>query len=117
MSIVTVTEARDYLRLAHAHDDVLLQILLDGAEEEAKRFMNRTQLPTLPQDYPPLLDSNGDELPELTPGNDNPLAADVRIAIYLLVQCRFEALRPEDLPRMRAAAESLLMPYRVGLGL
>lgn len=116
MSIVTVAEARAYLRLPHTSDDVLLQALLDGAEEEAKRFMGRTQLPTLPQDYPPLLDSSGAVLPEVVP-NAGTLAADVRIAIYLLVQSRFEAVKPEDMARIRQAAEVLLMPYRVGLGL
>ena len=116
MSIVTVAEARAYLRLPHDHEDVLLQALLDGAEEEAKRFTGRSQLPTLPQDYPPLIDSSGTVLPEVVPASNN-LAPDVRIAIYLLVQSRFEALKPEDMARIRQAAEVLLMPYRVGLGL
>jgi hypothetical protein len=109
VSVVTVDEIRAFLRIIHTDDDVLLQTLIDGAEDEAKRFLNRTELATLPLDYP---SSSSEDVPS----SEDPIAPSVRIAIYYLVQSKYEGTKPDDIPKIRASAESLLMPYRTELG-
>lgn len=52
MSTIDLQVAKRRLRVIHNADDEDLQQALDGAEQEALRYMNRTQLPTLPQDFP-----------------------------------------------------------------
>lgn len=116
MSAVTVEEIRAFLRIIHTDDDDLLQILIDGAEDEAKRFVNRTQLPTLPLDYPPVYNSSSSEIPEDVPSSEDPIAPSVRMAIYYLVQSKYEGTKPEDVARIRQSAETLLWPYRTELG-
>lgn len=110
MSIVTVEEIRAFLRIIHTDDDDLLQTLIDAAEDEAKRFCNRSQLPTLPLEYP------GESSSEEVPSSEDPIAPSVRIAVYYLVQSKYEGAKPEDALRMRHAAETLLWPYRSELG-
>jgi len=116
LSEVTVLEVKQFLRIIHAGDDLLLQTLIDAAEDEARRYLNRDQLATLPLDYPPIYDSSSSEIPEPVPGPGDPIAPSVRIAIYYLVQCKYENTKPDDIPKMRAAAETLLQPYRTLLG-
>lgn len=116
MSTISVAEVKEALRVTHSSDDALLQRLTDGAENEAMRFMNRTQLPTLPQDYPPLCDSEGNPVSEVVPSSEDQVAPDVVTAVFLLVQATYEAVTPDDIAKLRACAETILMPYRVGLG-
>ena len=116
LTAVTVEEIRAFLRIIHTDDDDLLQILIYGAEDEAKRFCNRTQLPTLPLEYPPRYDSSSSLVSEEVPSSEDPIAPSVRIAIYYLVQSKYEGTKPEDVARIRQAAETLLWPYRTELG-
>lgn len=118
MSIVTLDDAKSWLRVIHAADDALIQLTLDGAEAEACRFCNRLQLPTLPLDYPGEYDTDGAFIPstEDVPSSEDPIAPDVKIAVLMLTQAGYEATKPEDRIKMRSAAETILMPYRVGLG-
>lgn len=110
MSYVTIDQAKDFLRVIHTDDDSLIQSLLDAAEEEAKRFLNRSQLPTLPHDFPESSSS------EDVPSDGDPVVADVQVAIMILVQARYEGDTPEHQAAMRRNAETLLMPYRVDIG-
>ena len=95
MSTIDLQVAKRRMRVIHNADDDDLQQALDGAEQEALRYMNRTQLPTLPQDFP-----------------DVPSSEDV----LLLVKASFEATTPDDVAAYREAAEWKLQPYRVGIG-
>ena len=45
VSVTTLAAIKRYLRVTHTSDDTLLQDLLDSAEDEALRFMNRDELP------------------------------------------------------------------------
>lgn len=110
MSQITVAEARAYLRVIGSADNDLLQMLIDGAEQEACRFLNRENLPTLPLEYP--AESSSEEVPS----SEDPVVADVRVAVMHLVQSKYEATKPEDQAKLRGAAEVILMPYRTGLG-
>lgn len=116
MSVITLASVKRFLRVIHSADDVLLQGLVDSAEEEAMRFTNRTQLPTLPVDYPPEYDSSSSEIPEDVPSSEDPIASDVFTAVCLLVKADYEATTPEEITGYRKAAECKLWPYRAMLG-
>lgn len=116
MSIISLATVKAALRVTHSSDDALLQALIDGAEQEAMRYLNRTELPTLPQDYPPLYDSDGNEVAEQVPSSDDPVAPDVVTAIYLLVQAGYDADTADERAKLRSCAETILVPYRIGLG-
>lgn len=116
MSDIALTSVKRYLRVFHSADDLLLQDLLDGAEEEAKRFTNRTQLPTLPVDYPPEFDSSSSEIPEDVPSSEDPVPFDVFCAVCLFVKADYEATTPDEIAGYRKAAETKLWPYRAALG-
>jgi hypothetical protein len=115
MSQITVAEVKQYLRVIHSSDNDLLQTLIDSAEDEACRFLNRENLPTLPLEYPAESSSDAPYSEEV-PSSEDPVAPSVRLAICYLVQRAYEQAKPEDATRMREAAEVLLMPYRRGLG-
>lgn len=88
----TVSQLRQYLRIAHSLDDALLGFLLSAAELEARRFLGLADTEALPD------------------------TDDVRTALYLLVQAHYEGARPDDRLALRRAAEVLLTPYRTGWG-
>ncbi len=110
MSTVTLAEVKRWCRVIHSADDVLLQSLIDQAEDEALRFLNRTHPPTLPADYPESPSS------EETPSSEDPAAASFSKAVCMLVQASYEMPKPEDQTAMRRNAETVLHPYRIGLG-
>ena len=110
MSQVTVEEVKRYLRVTHASDDVLLQELIDAAEQEICRYLNRSELPTLPLEYPE--EGSSEEEPSST----DPVAPDVRIAVITLVKAEYEGQTPEEIARYREAAINKVQPYRVGQG-
>lgn len=110
MSIVTVAEVKAWCRVFHSADDALLQDLIDQAEDEALRFLNRTQAPTLPVDDP------SESSSEQIPSSDDPAAKSYNKAVCLLVQAAYEMPKPEDQAKMRMNAETVLFPYRRNLG-
>lgn len=110
MSQVTLEMVKADLRIIHDDDDLLLQSLIDSAEQECMRFLNRSQLPTLPLEYPS--DSSSEEVPS----DGDPVAPDVVRGVICMVRADYDESDPAKRPQWRAAAESLWMPYRVGLG-
>jgi len=110
VSFVDLATVKAWLRVIHSADDTMLQQLLDGAEDEALRFLNRTQPPTLPVDYPSECES------EQVPSSDDPIAPSFKKAVCILVQAAYEQTDPDKAERMRRNAETVLMPYRRGLG-
>ena len=92
MSIITLADAKSYLDVIHTYDDDKLQNLLDAAEDEAARFLN---------------------VASLTEYTELPWA--IYIGVLLLLQSNYEA-SPDDMPKLRSAAESKLMPYRIEMG-
>lgn len=112
MSYVTLTEVKQALRQTQSSDDDLLQRLIDSAESECLRFLGRTELPTLPLEYPQF--SSNDELisSEEVPSSNDPVAPDVVNGIILMVMADYDGmLEKRDLYRERA--EALWMPYAV----
>lgn len=109
MSILTLASLKLSLPLTHSMDDADLQRLLDGAEAEACRFLNRSGLPTLPYSLP----EPGDV--ETVP-TDSTVAADVRDAVFLLVRSRYDENDGDQIAKYRSAAETMLQPYRTMIG-
>lgn len=109
MSVIALATVKSYLRVTHTSDDDLIQALLDGAEAEAMRFLNRSELPgteyTLPED--------SSSEPDIT--TETTVAPDVVIAVALLVACDYEA-DADERAKLRASAECKLMPYRTEMG-
>ncbi|WP_064746802.1 head-tail connector protein [Lysobacter antibioticus] len=115
MSVIDIAIARSRLRIIGTWSDADLQQALDGAEQEACRFMNRRMLPTLPLEYP---QESSSEAPysEEVPSSDDPVAPDVVEAVLLLVKASFEGTTPEEVGGYRSAAEVKLFPYRAAMG-
>lgn len=92
MSVISLTDAKSYLDVIHNSDDSKLENLLESAEDEAARFLN---------------------VESLTEWTELPWA--IYIGVLLLLQSNYQA-SPDDMPKLRSAAESKLMPYRVEMG-
>lgn len=110
MGIVTLQEAKRWLRVIHSGDDTLITELIEQAEDEALRFLNRTEPPTLPLDYP------SDSSSEDVPSSEDPAARSYAKAVLILVQASYSEPDPDKQAKMRSNAETVLMPYRRGLG-
>lgn len=92
MSVIMLADAKSFLDVIHNSDDGKLQNLLDAAEDEAARFLN--------------VDS-------LTEWSELPFS--IFIGVLMLLQSNYQAT-PDDMPKLRSAAETKLMPYRVEMG-
>jgi len=111
VSEVTVAEFKAFALVIHSEDDALIAILLETAEDECARFLNRAQLATLPLEYP------SESETEEVPSSSDPIAPSVRIAVYLLTQARYEGKDADEMMKVRQAVETILFPYRAELGL
>ena len=103
MSAVSIESVKRDLRIIQNDDDTLLQELIDAAELECLQFLNI--------DYLPGLEPNSEET-----SSELVVFPDVARAIRLIVKGGYEETDVTKLSAYRSAAESLLMPYREGLG-
>lgn len=110
MSYIELQVVKDGLLITHSQDDARLQRILDGAEAEACRYLNRDFLPTLPLEYP--AESSSEE----EPSSEDPVAPDVVEAVLLLCRGSYDGKTPDEIKGYREAAIMKLAPYRVGLG-
>lgn len=92
MSVISLTDAKAFLDVIHDFDDSKLQLLIDAAEDEASKFLNVESLA---------------EWTELPFG--------LIMGVLLMMQANYQA-SPDDIHKLRAAAETKLMPYRVEMG-
>lgn len=97
------------LRVRHDADDQLIFVLTQSAIDECLRFMNRSELPVIPEEPP----EDGED----PWGGDGKIAPSVYAAVFMLVQASYDRMKPEDVELRRRRAETLCMPYRKGLGL
>lgn len=109
--MITIDMIKQDLRIIHDADDSILQIYLNAAIDEALRYMNRTELPTLPYDLPEE-SSTEDE-----PSTGDPIAASVYAAIFLSVRAKYEGMDAAQIEGLRKAFEVLLQPYRTEIGI
>lgn len=91
MSMISLADAKAFLDVIHDEDDVKLQLLLDAAEGEAGDFLNA----------------------DLNSWSELPFA--IVMGTLLILQANYQA-SPDDIPKLRAAAETKLMPHRISLG-
>lgn len=101
MSVLELSKVKSFLDVIHSADDVKLQMLLDGAEDEAAQFMNRADVSEWESEYV----FNSDHV--MPPG--------AMIGILLLTQAAYQA-SPDDAEKLRRAAETKLTPYRLNIG-
>lgn len=113
MSVITVSELQAYLRLSQTTDNSLLQVLIDGAEDEALQYMDRDSLPRTGEECPDECDTSRIDNPV---SEGDTLNASCRIAIYLLVQARYDQATPADMEAMRVSAFRVLDPFRCRRG-
>lgn len=93
--MIALEEAKGFLDVIHDADDAKLQLLLDGAIDEALSYMN---IGDASEVWP-------DEVP-----------ASVKVGVLLLLQASYQS-SPEDLVTLRTAAEVKLRAYREMVGL
>jgi hypothetical protein len=98
VSIISLAQAKQFLDVIHDADDDKLQILLDAAEDEACQFLGMESLAML-------VDQATSKLP-----------ASITMAVMILLQANYQAA-PDDVPKLRNAAEIKLTPYRSGWGI
>lgn len=101
MGVINLEIAKSYLDVIHSADDVKLQLLLDGAEDEAAQFMNRSNLTEWDSD----IEIDSDYL----------MPKSVVIGVMLLLQGNYQA-GVDEIDKLRRAAETKLMPYRLQMG-
>lgn len=107
MSLIALAEAKGFLDVIHSADDTKLQLLLDGAEQEALDFMNRK---TFSGACP-----TAESTEEGPPSDPDVMPASVKVAILLLLQAVYQA-DPDAADTLRRAAEVKLFPYRCSMG-
>jgi hypothetical protein len=98
VGLITLIQAKPYLDVIHDEDDDKLQLLLDAAEDEACQFLGRESLSIL------VVEATGKLPPSVTMG------------VMILLQANYQAA-PDDVPKLRLAAEIKLTPYRIGWGI
>ena len=112
--MITLDDVKADLRVRHFEDDGLILRLMDGAVDECLRFMNRMELPVIPEvgsgDSP-------DEESDDPWSGEGPVPPSVRSAVFLLVQAGYDRMKPEDVEIRRRRAEALCMPYRREVGI
>lgn len=93
MSVVTLQQLKDDLRITDDDSDTILQTLLDGAEAEARSFCNAPADTTMFTE------------------------PDVVVAVFLLVRSKYDLEDARDMERYRSVAETLLQPHRILIGI
>jgi len=101
MSVISLSTAKSFLDVIHNSDDTKLQMLLDGAEDEAAQYINQPLIDLLPE--------------EASSENPDDLPGSVLLGVMLLLQAVYQAT-PDDAEKLRRAAEVKLTPYRIGWG-
>ena len=85
MSILTLSEAKDHLRVTNTSEDTKIQAYIDAAEEHIEKYLNNDNFPEEPS---------------------------IKQAARILIKDMYEQTMDSY-----AAAERLLHPHRVGLGI
>lgn len=105
---MTLDDIKRDLRVTHDDDDALLEVLIASAKDQALRFIDQDELPTVPVDSSSSSSSSSIGSLEY-PGS-------IRTALILLVRCLYDPADAKEIEATRKAAETMLMPYRTGLG-
>lgn len=113
MDLVTIEQARAHCH-AFAHDDAMLQVYVDAAEQAAQDFLNRRVYPDADSLAVAVLDGSAGDDPIVS---NSAIVAAILLIIGHLFQNREEVVvgggSPVQLPM---GAHSLLWPHRCGIG-
>lgn len=115
MSKILLQDAKNFLPVIHDADDAKIQQLLDAAEDEALRFMDREFLPVLPLENLSDCESEVDPVSEDETSSEvsDEIVPSVRLAVYLLLKGVYDNGADKA---YRERAETLLMPFRRHIG-
>lgn len=116
MSVIPLADVKQRLKVIGTADDADIERAIESAEGEIIRYTGRSELPTLPLDYPPSFDSSSSEIPEDVPSSEDPVAPEVFDAVCLLVRASYEAVDAAEITALRRAALAKVDPFRTGLG-
>lgn len=111
MSVVSLATVKAWLRQTHDSDDALLRQLLDGAEDEALRYLGLTALPRAGAACACDPVSGADPVSDA-----DDVAPIVRNGICALVQANYDGGTADEIERMRQVAFGMLRPYRCDWG-
>lgn len=119
MSVVQLAEVKAWLDVTFSADDEKIQALIDAAEDEAKRYLDRGELPR--RDAPCCECASESTLNPssnaLDPASDTAdLAPLVKQGIKLLVQAMYDQPSPDEMEATRQVALKMMFPYRCNLG-
>jgi hypothetical protein len=109
MTVLTVAEVKEFLRVSHTVDDSLLLTLIASAEAQALMWMDRQDLPRAGEDEAPEECDTAIVIDVISEGVS--LAPDVRLALFYLIQSAYEA-QADDAEKLRNAAFAMLSPHR-----
>lgn len=114
MSVVGLEQVKAFLDVTFSSDDEKIQMLIDAAEDEAAKYLDRGgKLPRAGEPCPNECESES----TLNPVSDsNDIAPSVRNGIFLLVQSMYDQPAPEEMDRTRQLAFAVMRPYRCGMG-
>ena len=114
MSVIGLEQVKAFLDVTQDYDDVKIQMLIDAAEDEAKKYLDRgNKLPRPDDSCPDECESES----TLNPASDsNDVAPSVRNAIFLLVQAMYDQPGPAEMEATRNLAFAVMRPYRCKLG-
>lgn len=115
-SVILLADVKQRLKVFISDDDDDIQRAIESAEGEVIRYTGRTQLPTLPLDYPGTGSSSSSEESEDVPSSEDPIAPEVFDAVCLFVRASYEAVDAAEIAALRRAALAKLDPFRTGLG-
>lgn len=101
---------KDYLQVIVDDDDSMLKEILEGQEDYARGYMNRSELPREEADRVSESDSEADA------SSEGDVAKGVQQAIFILCEIRYDKPPPQDAQAMRVEAENMLWQYRIQLG-
>lgn len=101
MSLISLEQAKDYLRVTDAADDVQIQMMIDACENEALRFMNRSQFGSLSASDDGF-SSETENMPD-----------SVRLGILLMIGAAYDSVSPSDYEQLISVSEHYFMPYRI----
>lgn len=113
MSDVQLAQVKAFLDVTFDDDDEKIQLLIDAAEDEAKRFLGRPDLPQRDADCPCVCDCDSEST--ITPVLTG-LAPLVRSGVFLLVQAMYDQPGASEMEQTRRIALQMMHPYRCQLG-
>lgn len=111
MSIVTLDQVKKHLHVDHDCEDDLITLYLNAAEDQAAKFMNRKVYAS--QDA---IAAAGDAAGDRPIVMNDSIRAAVLLTVGHLYANREENVTGTIVSELKTGVQSLLMPYRISMG-